>query len=443
MTRVRSAWRARILAEPNRDPNGPGTLERSRGREDADVAEPLRRADGRVHRHAQGRRRDEGRREGSRLLLARAVEADGGRQLEERRHVPGRGRVVRREADKGKFEFVDVPDVQAPDVVEAQPLDGAFPKSSALEDTHVDPGSRRLQRRGDALLRSRGQGQAGAILHDGRRERARVRGGVVASARGEREPVGLAGGRRRAAAPRVRTERRHRRRAIDFNGCLPLARRSPPDSGRRVLRRRRLRARRWIRAVLLEGREGSERGPVQDRAPSAERDEGRARRRDVHRLERAPVGVTIVGPWRRVGDATAISSTRKRCSIERTRRRSPSRRCRVRSTDLFSEPAFAACQTKKGVVIAARVRSRRGGAHARRPRDGDRFGKPQVTDDGDLACGDDGACILTDDAITTCTDDACNSAVLDRKPGAAKSSSTSTARSSARAERGPPPASNG
>src|SRR5262249_25005454 len=42
------------------------------------------------------------------------------------------------EADKDKFEFVDVPDVQAPDLVEAESLEKAFPKSSALEETHVD-----------------------------------------------------------------------------------------------------------------------------------------------------------------------------------------------------------------------------------------------------------------------------------------------------------------
>ncbi len=44
------------------------------------------------------------------------------------------------EADKGKFEFVDVPDVQAPELLEAEPIDALFPKSSALESTHVDTG---------------------------------------------------------------------------------------------------------------------------------------------------------------------------------------------------------------------------------------------------------------------------------------------------------------
>ncbi len=45
------------------------------------------------------------------------------------------------EAQKGNFEFVDVPDVKAPDVLEAEPIDKVFPKSSALEGPHVNPGT--------------------------------------------------------------------------------------------------------------------------------------------------------------------------------------------------------------------------------------------------------------------------------------------------------------
>ncbi|HSQ63326.1 MAG TPA: hypothetical protein VLM85_08930 [Polyangiaceae bacterium] len=46
------------------------------------------------------------------------------------------------EADKGQFQFVDVPGVTAPDTLGAEPIDALFPKSSAAEGLRVDLGAR-------------------------------------------------------------------------------------------------------------------------------------------------------------------------------------------------------------------------------------------------------------------------------------------------------------
>ncbi len=132
MTRVRSAWRARILATPAKG-DKPDTMEEQEAEKtklwpNRCVAEMVAFTDTlkEVGEMKEGEKdlgfysRD----------LSKQTAGDNWKNVDVYQAAV---EAFVQEADKGKFEFVDVPDVQAPELVEADPIDAIFPKSSGSE----------------------------------------------------------------------------------------------------------------------------------------------------------------------------------------------------------------------------------------------------------------------------------------------------------------------
>ncbi len=133
MTRVRQAWRARILASANKDKDAPQTVEDQEAAKtkmwpNRCVAEMLAFTD---------TLKDIGEmKEGEKDLgfysrdLSKQTAGDNWKNVDV---YQASVEAFVNEADKGKFDFVDVPDVQAPELLEADSIDKIFPKSSTLE----------------------------------------------------------------------------------------------------------------------------------------------------------------------------------------------------------------------------------------------------------------------------------------------------------------------
>jgi hypothetical protein len=137
MTRVRSAWRARILAAKSKDASG-GTLEDQEAEKtklwpNRCVAEMIAFTD---------TLKDIGEmKEGDKDIgyysrdLSKQTAGDNWKNVDVYQAAV---EAFVTEADKDKFEFVDVPDVQAPELMDAESIDAIFPKSSALDGVTLD-----------------------------------------------------------------------------------------------------------------------------------------------------------------------------------------------------------------------------------------------------------------------------------------------------------------
>ena len=423
MTRVRSAWRARILEEPKKgDPNGPGTIEDQEAAKtkmwpNRCVAEMVAFTD---------TLKDVGEmKEGEKDLgfysreLSKQTAGDNWKNVDTYQAAV---EAFVTEADKGKFEFVDVPDVTAPELVEAQPLDGAFPKSSAFEETRVDLSHVVYSDAATRFFVRAGKGKPARFCAtaDGKEIACAVPSWLPPEASGNpwvlpaedsAQPL-LAFGRNGGIAD-GRSISTGVFRASDGFVVIPADAYYVGGGFARADGSAML--------VLKDAKDPSGDKFKLARLPpngtKVELDTATFTDWNEH-----PSGIVVIGPYavwvtngNQLHGRNLDVKGDKKDAQEITIATLPGP---INGT--LSEPAFAACTPKKGYVIGARVRA-----------DGQErmlvvsatpagFGKPQVTDDGDLACGDDGARILTDEAMITCTDDACNSTKLDRKPGSSE-----------------------
>jgi hypothetical protein len=135
MTRIRSAWRARILSEKRAE----GDVEQQEAKDTAEwpnrcVAEMIAFTD---------TLKDIGEmKEGDKDLgfysrdLSKQTAGSNWKNVDTYQAAV---EAFMTEAQKGNFDYVDIADVKAPELMDAEPIDAAFPKSTALEDTHIDP----------------------------------------------------------------------------------------------------------------------------------------------------------------------------------------------------------------------------------------------------------------------------------------------------------------
>lgn len=146
MTRIRAEWRARIFDKANAadDPDKPQTMEdeeaaKAKQWPNRCVAEMVAFTD---------TLKDIGEmKEGEKDLgfysreLSKQTAGDNWKNVDTYQAAV---EAFMSEADKGKFDFVDVPDVQAPDSLAAEPIDALFPKSSAADGLRVDVSAREM-----------------------------------------------------------------------------------------------------------------------------------------------------------------------------------------------------------------------------------------------------------------------------------------------------------
>jgi hypothetical protein len=416
MTRVRSAWRARILAEPRKDPNGPGTLE---DQEASKTQMWPNRCVAQMVAFTDTLKEVGEMKEGEKDLGFYSRELSKQTAGDNWKNVDTYQAAVESfvsEAEKGKFEFVDVPDVQAPDLIEAQPLEGAFPKSSALEDTRIDHVHVVYSDGASRFFVRAGKGKPARFCTttDGKELACAAASWLPPEASGNPWVLPAEDG----AQPLL---------AFGRNGGVADGRSISTGVFRSTDGLTVIPADAYYVGGGFARADGSATIVLKDaKDPSGDKFKVARLPPNGSKVEldsvtltdwnEHPSGLVIVGAyavWVTNGNQLHARALDDKNAQEITVATLPGR-----LSGSNNEPAFAACSTKKGFVIAARVIADGAERMLVVPTTASGFGKAQVTDEGDLACSDDGARILADDTMTTCTDDACNGAKLDRKPTA-------------------------
>ena len=420
MTRVRSAWRARILVDPKKDPNGPGTLE---DQEAAKTQMWPSRCVAQMVAFTDTLKEVGEMKEGEKDLGFYSRELSKQTAGDNWKNVDTYQAAVEsfvNEAQKGNFEFVDVPEVQAPDLIEAESLEKAFPKSSALEDTKIDPSAHVVYSDGATRFFVRaGNGKPARFCTtaDGKEIACAVASWLPPEASGNPWVLPAEDGAQALLA-------------FGRNGGIADGRSISTGVFRSSDGFVVIPADAYYVGGGFARADGSATLVLKD-AKDPEGDKFKVARLPPNGTKveldsvtltdwnQHPSGVVVIGTY--AAWVTNGNQLRARNLDQKgDQKNAPEITIATLPGPLngsYSEPAFAACTTKKGFVLAARVRADGQERMLVVPATASGFGKPQVTDDGDLACGDDGARILTDEAMTTCTDDACNSAKLERKPG--------------------------
>ncbi len=422
MTRVRSAWRARILAQKSDDK---GDLEQQEAK---DTAEWPNRCVSQMIAFTDTLKEIGDMKEGEKDLGFYSRELSKQTAGSNWKNVDTYQAAVESfvgEAQKGNFEFVDVPDVKAPELAEAQPIDAAFPKTTALEDTHLDADAHVLVVGTAARFYApAGKGKPARLCttSDGKELACNPMtwlppeaSGIpwVLSADDGAQPL-MAFGRRGGIATGSSVSTGVFRVS---DGAAVIA----PDAF-------------YVAGGFVHA-DGSSALLLKD-----------AREPDGDHFKIAHLTATATKPqldastlteWNEQPDGVAMVGSYVLWVTA-------SDQLRARSIDAKDAPvvtlatlpgalathsrkgAFDACLTKKGTMVA--VRTRADGlvrvlvmALSATPAPGDPP-KPQVTDDGDLSCTDDAAVITSDDAVATCTGDgACNSVKLERPKASGES----------------------
>jgi hypothetical protein len=418
MTRVRSAWRARILAEPNKDPNGPGTLDDQEAQKtqmwpNRCVAEMVSFTDT-LKEIGEMKEGDKDLGFYSREL-SKQTAGDNWKNVDTYQAAV---EAFVTEADKNKFDFVDVADVKAPDLVEAESLEKAFPKSSAFDDTHVDPPHAVYSDAATRFFLRAGKGKPARFCTtpDGKEIQCAVMTWLPPEASGNPWVLPAEDG----AAALL---------AFGRNGGIADGRSISTGVFRSSDGLVVIPADAYYVGGGFARADGSATLVLKDaKDPSGDKFKVARLPANGNKVEidsvtltdwnEHPSGVAVVGSyvaWVTTGNQLHARALDQKGAPEINIATLPGP-----LNGSWTEPAFASCQTKKGVILGVRVRADGAERMLVVPATSAGFGKPQVTDDGDLACGDDGARVLTDDALTTCTEDACNGAKLDRKPGASE-----------------------
>ncbi len=325
------------------------------------------------------------------------------------------------EAQKGNFEFVDVPDVQAPDLLDAQPIDALFPKSSALEDTHIDSYATSITRGASARFfvpAGKGKPPRLCTTSDGKELACAALGFLPPQAAGipwvlsaeDGAPALLAFGREGGVADGSSVSTGVYRSSdgaqlvgpdtyyvvggyakSDGQNALLLKEAADPRGDKFVI------GRTAAAATKIE----TEKVALKD-------------------WNEEPSGVAVVGPyvmWVTDKDELHARSAFLADAPVTTIATLPGR---LRAA--WHSSAFSACQTKKGLVATARVRADGLDRILVVPATDSGFGKAQTTDDGSLTCSDDAAVIVGDETLTTCDESGCKGSKI--APAAAGQSVT-------------------
>jgi len=316
------------------------------------------------------------------------------------------------EAQKGNFEFVDVPDVQAPELLEAQSIDALFPKSSALVDTKIDPYARTIATAQAArFFVPSGKGKPARLCttNDGKELACAGLGFLPPEAAGipwvlpadDGAPALLAFGREGGVADGSSLSTGVYRSS---DGAALIA----PD------------------AYYVVGGFAKADGTNALLMKAADDPRGDkfvvgvgATKLDLQKValtdwNERPAAVAMVGPWilwvnskDELLGRPAFAKDAKPTTIATLPGPLPG--------GYFGggHPAMVACATKTGWMIGVRVHADALDRMLVVPATEAGFGKTQVTDDGKLACTEDAAVILTDDAISTCNDSGCKATKIE------------------------------
>jgi len=317
------------------------------------------------------------------------------------------------EADKGHFDYVDVPDVEAPELLDAQPIDALFPKSSALADTHLDARKRApFVAETARFFVAPGKGHPSRLCTttDGKEIACKGLDALPPQASGvpwvlpadDGAPVLLAFGRDGGIAS-ARSVANGVYRAGEGVSLLPadayyvVGGFAKPDGST---------------ALLLK----DQKEPMGDKFEIAHGAPGAAAF-DIEKValtdwDEFPTSVAMVGPY-----VLWVNKKEELHGLAAfTKGAQPAMIATLPGSVVagFGSSAFSACATKKGVVLGVRVRADALDRMLVISATDAGFGKAQVTDDGELGCNDDAPFVLSGDTIAVCTEAGCNSTKIDQ-----------------------------
>jgi hypothetical protein len=404
MTRVRAAWRARILAEPTK--HGADTMED----QEAQKAKMWpNRCVPQLMAFTDTLKEVGEMKEGEKDLgyysrdLSKQTAGDNWKKVDTYQAAV---EAFVSEAEKGHFEFVDVPDVQAPDLLDAKPIDDVFPRSTALADTRIQPYAHTVFTSQTArFFVAAGKGKPARLCVTGDGKQLACNGLDALPPEASGVPWMLSAGD--GAAPML---------AFGRDGGIVDARSVATGVWRAGEAASILPSDAYYvvggftesdgaAALLLK----DQREPLGDKFEIGRAAPGAAKI-DVEKValtdwNELASSVAMAGPY--VLWVTSKDELQARPAFAKDAKVATIATLPGPVHASWSMPAFAACATKHGTMIAVRVRADRLDRMLVVSAGDSGFGKPQVTDDGDLACTDDAAVIVTDDAVTTCTDAGC------------------------------------
>ena len=332
---------------------------------------------------------------------------------------------------------MDVPDVEAPELLDAQPIDAIFPKTSMLENVSLHYENLgtvsgesvrffvRAQKGKPARLCTTPDGKTitcGPPMKSGLPTEASGRPWLLGSEDGA--PTLLAFGFEGSVA----NGRRSRRASFD-------RRWSSVDQIQRVLRRRRLRARGGSALLLLKDAAKAEGDHFQVGRLACERHRAQNERGGAHRLERRSEVRRAHRQSRRVGRFLERGERQsdRRCAVHVRGRDAKHRDAsgpRAKSLATICVDTDLGCQTKSAGLAIAMPTEADGVSKTLVVFATDAgFGKADIVEAGELSCGDDAAYVLGDASLATCKPDGCKSDTFEAAHGTPQQS---TARSSAR-----------
>jgi hypothetical protein len=330
------------------------------------------------------------------------------------------------EAQKGSFEFVDVPDVTAPEFADALGIETAFPKTSIIEDTHLDADVRPLLVSTAAHFyapAAKGKPARLCTSSDGKELVCTTITWLPPEASGVPWLLSSDDG----VAPLMAFGRN----SGIANGSSPSTGVFNSSDGARLVP-----SDTYYVAGGFERIDGSASLLLKEaKEPQGDHFKIAHIAKGTSKLEldpatlvdwnEQPTGIAMIGPyvlWATSNDQLKGCIDTSKC-IE-------SNKSEVIITTLpgslsFHEKgAFAACRTKTKTFVAVRTHADGIGRMVvftvgdwSVPQDENTpatFGKPQVVDDGVLSCTDDAAVVLTREAMATCTDSGCTTTKLER-----------------------------
>ncbi|HEY1957677.1 MAG TPA: hypothetical protein VGH28_18785 [Polyangiaceae bacterium] len=318
-------------------------------------------------------------------------------------------------AQKGNFEFVDVPDVQAPELLDAQSIDVLFPKSSALVDTKIDPHPRTIASAQAArFFVPAGKGKPSRLCStaDGKEIACLGLGWLPPEAAGipwvlpadDGAPTLLAFGREGGVADGSSVSTGVFRSSdgvglVGADAYYVVGGFAQTDGTSAVLMKA-LDDPRGDKFVLGRASPGAAKVDIEKVA--------------LTDWNERPSAVAMVGPWvlwvnskqELIGRA-AFAKDATPTTIATLPGPLPA------GWNNGGRPAIVGCETKSGWMIGVRVRADSLDRMLIVPATEAAFGKTQVTDDGSLACSEDAAIVLGDDALTTCNDAGCKATKIE------------------------------
>jgi hypothetical protein len=412
MTRVRSAWRARILAADTKGDHDGDPVDQ----ETKDTAEWPNRCVAQMIAFTDTLKDIGEMREGDKDLGFYSRELSKQTAGQSWKNVDTYQAAVESfmtEAQKGSFEFVDVPDVKAPDLADAQSIDKAFPKSCSLEDTHLDANAHNLLVATAARFYApAGKGKPAELCmsSDGKELTCTPMAWLPPEASGipwvlssdDGAPPLMAFGRNSGIADGSSVStgvfRSNDGAALLPGGGYYVAGGSGRIDGSSML-------------LLKAANE-----PQGDHFQIAHISPGTSKLQlDPATLtdwNESPKSVAMIGPY----VLWVTSSDQLKARNVETSPHTPSTADETVATLpgplSFRKPPFTACRTKSALYVGVRTVADGIGRMVVLSGTDAGFGKPQVVGEGDLSCTSDAAVILDREEISTCTEAGCTTAKL-------------------------------